>query len=383
ILHTPVKDDCTNCHTQVGDHKFSMKNKERNCLSCHTDKKEGSNVHAAMISNDCQKCHDPHGGNSRSLLKKSREDELCFECHDTNPMSGKFVHGPQATGRCTICHNPHSSSHSALLKSSKETACTECHTDKDYSGENFNIHTPLKDGCLGCHDAHSSDYPYQLLKSAKDVCLLCHSDLDLKASRATFKHAILKQEDGCANCHDPHGSVYEHNLKESPLHLCLNCHNKPIIGTDGKDYNIYKIVTTNPRKHGPISDGNCSGCHNPHGSEFYKMLTGNFPEQFYTEFQESKYDLCFQCHDSTLVRDQRTTTLTNFRDGDLNLHYLHITRKKGRTCRACHEVHAGELNLHIRRETPFGSWDIPIEFEKEQDGGRCSPGCHKAYSYKR
>ena len=73
-------------------------------------------------------------------------------------------------------------------------------------------------------------------------------------------------------------------------------------------------------------------------------------------------------------------------DGLLNLHYLHVNKQdKGRTCRACHEVHASKRPAHIRESVPFGknNWPLEINFTQHKDGGSCAPGCHKAQEYHR
>jgi predicted CXXCH cytochrome family protein len=79
------------------------------------------------------------------------------------------------------------------------------------------------------------------------------------------------------------------------------------------------------------------------------------------------------------------TGVTRFRDGESNLHYVHVNQEKGRTCRACHEVHASKRPFHVRESVPFGSkgWLLEINFEALPDGGRCAPGCHEAKSYAR
>lgn len=384
ILHQPAADDCTTCHEKTGKHKFKpVKDKEKQCLECHDDKKEGKQVHDVLESDGCTICHTIHGGNYKAMLKTKRVDSTCFECHDQENMTKKFVHGPNASGNCALCHESHSSDHKPLLVTPKKTICTRCHTDKDFSGENKHMHSPMKQGCSGCHSPHSAEYKNQLISPLDSLCETCHEKIAKNAAAGTFKHAALQEDKKCFNCHDAHGSIYADNLRMSPLELCLKCHDKPIIGTDGKDYNIYKIITKSAFKHGPINDGNCSGCHNPHGSNFYKILTADFPKAFYTSYDEKKYAICFQCHESDLARSETTSTRTNFRDGNRNLHFVHVNLEKGRTCRACHEVHAGPVDNHIREETPFGSWSMPIEFEKTANGGSCAPGCHKAYSYDR
>ena len=81
---------------------------------------------------------------------------------------------------------------------------------------------------------------------------------------------------------------------------------------------------------------------------------------------------------------KRTRTLTNFRDGNWNLHYLHVNKaRRGRTCRACHELHASPDPLHIRERIQYGKWLMPIHFEKTEMGGSCHPGCHSIKLYDR
>ena len=81
---------------------------------------------------------------------------------------------------------------------------------------------------------------------------------------------------------------------------------------------------------------------------------------------------------------ERTRTLTKFRDGNQNLHFLHVNKdKRGRTCRACHDLHASPEPLHIRERVQFGNWLMPIHFEKNETGGSCHPGCHAIEKYDR
>jgi len=113
------------------------------------------------------------------------------------------------------------------------------------------------------------------------------------------------------------------------------------------------------------------------------MLRKNFPPVFYAPFDIDNYELCFNCHEKTLVLDPKTTTLTGFRNGDQNLHYVHVNKKKGRTCRACHDAHATNNPRHIRDAVPFGAWDLPVGFSISENGGSCLPGCHQKFSYDR
>ncbi|MFT5698936.1 MAG: putative CXXCH cytochrome family protein [Desulforhopalus sp.] len=168
--------------------------------------------------------------------------------------------------------------------------------------------------------------------------------------------------------HDAHGSAYKQHLLAKPMDLCLKCHSQEVIDDKGKSLaNIDELLVSNKMHHGPIKDKNCSGCHSPHGSNYYRMLLAEYPKEFYTtRFNKDDYNLCFLCHDSRLLDEKETTKLTKFRDGSKNLHYLHVNRsEKGRTCRACHEVHASNNYNHIREAVPFGkiNWMLHLMFE--------------------
>jgi predicted CXXCH cytochrome family protein len=137
-------------------------------------------------------------------------------------------------------------------------------------------------------------------------------------------------------------------------------------------------------KHGPIRDGNCSGCHTLHGGQLPRLLKEPYPETFYQPFKVEAYALCFGCHDKQLVLTQQTEGLTRFRNGTRNLHYVHVNKaEKGRSCYACHNTHASRQPAHIRESVPYGNWEIPIRFQVTETGGSCAPGCHRPAAYDR
>jgi predicted CXXCH cytochrome family protein len=137
--------------------------------------------------------------------------------------------------------------------------------------------------------------------------------------------------------------------------------------------------------HGPVEEGDCIACHNPHATDYAKHLVEFFPDDFYFPYQVKNYAMCFGCHNKEVATEAFTETLTDFRNGDLNLHFTHVNREKGRSCKACHEVHAGNQEKHIRREVPYGkiNWMLPIKFMKTETGGNCDVGCHKPRPYDR
>ena len=167
--------------------------------------------------------------------------------------------------------------------------------------------------------------------------------------------------------------------------LCMSCHDKPVgVSKDEIMPGLTEEIKNKKYLHGPVAQKDCKGCHNTHGSDHFRLLAKEYPPQFYAPFSISSYDLCFSCHPQSLVLTKQTSDLTDFRNGDLNLHCVHVNKaRRGRTCRSCHATHASDLPKHIRASVPYGMWDLPINFEKTGTGGGCKPGCHLPYDYDR
>jgi predicted CXXCH cytochrome family protein len=150
--------------------------------------------------------------------------------------------------------------------------------------------------------------------------------------------------------------------------------------------NIKAVLAAGTSVHGPIAQRNCVACHHIHGGSYFRLLIKEYPPEFYAPFLEETYALCLACHNRQRFLAASTDKLTDFRNGNFNLHFLHINKKvKGRTCRACHETHASSKPSHVRESVPFGEgrWELPIDFFTTETGGGCAPGCHRAYTYDR
>jgi len=222
-------------------------------------------------------------------------------------------------------------------------------------------------------------------KDEPDFCFECHPQIGQIIKSSSRVHEATIMGKSCSNCHAAHASFLPKLLLGPMYDICLSCHDKEVQGKDGALLqNIAAIMAENPFRHGPIQQNNCIACHNPHGSNIFRLLVSYFPEDFYAPFDLKEYNLCFQCHPKDTFLQERTTALTNFRDGDLNLHFMHVNKEdKGRTCRACHEVHASKQKAHVRSVVPYGNWEFPLVFEADEEGGTCAAGCHDAKSYKR
>ncbi len=388
-VHGPVAlGDCDSCHKSVDpqQHTYALVRQGRDlCEYCHLDQTSKQHVHDPLTTGDCQQCHDPHAGPNPQLLKAPTVAELCRKCHATG-MDTEYVHGPVAVGQCTICHDPHSSDANDLLVKQPADLCLSCHvvTKEELSGFEF-VHKPATDNCVGCHSPHGADNDKMLRDKAPHLCFTCHDDIKNIVDNAKVPHRIVLEGESCTACHTPHASSVQNLLKAAPMDLCLKCHSEPIM-KDGKQIVASFAAEVDHKKylHGPVADKNCQGCHMTHGSQHFRLLKEEYPAKFYAPFKEENYALCFSCHPDTLVLDERTEELTNFRNGDLNLHYVHVNKeRRGRTCRACHATHASDLEKHIRHSVPYGAWELPIQFHKTDDGGGCAPGCHVPLEYNR
>ena len=388
-VHGPVAlGDCKACHKPVdpSQHTFEFSRTGKDlCQYCHLDQVAKKVLHKPLETDDCTQCHDPHSSDNKFLLPEKTVAGLCDDCHETTEGMSS-LHGPVAVGACTVCHDPHTSDHEKLLTVEPDKLCFSCHVVTKNELQKFEfIHEPAKGECVGCHDPHGATNAMMLKATAPQLCYPCHEDIEHLAEDAKYKHSAVFKEDGCMRCHTPHASTIKYNLRDKPASLCLSCHNKPVgISVDEVLPDFSKEIENKKFMHGPVAQNDCSGCHTSHGSDHFRLLAKEYPPQFYSPFKKENYDLCFGCHPDSLVMTKETVDLTGFRNGNLNLHFLHVNKEqRGRTCRSCHATHASDLPRHIRESVPYGMWELPIQFTKTQTGGGCEPGCHVPYLYDR
>lgn len=304
----------------------------KDCLSsgCHASLISPDHVHAPAAMDECQACHTPIDGASHKFQKVSDSPTLCFKCHQDavlqwrgeskTPRSG---HKPETAGKCLVCHNPHASTHMMLLRHGGDKAlCMGCHQkDVSLDGE---VHQPIqKDGCLDCHREHGSEQANMLTKPAIEQCADCH--------RATFKE-----------------------------------------------------LASSPHVHPPVEAKDCLSCHVVHASPNRPLLVDPYSDRPYVSTDRIEaLALCFDCHDEELI-DEDSADETGFRNGDTNLHYLHVSKlEKGRNCRLCHDAHASSQPKLIRPAIKFGEWEMKLRYTQSKTGGSCGPGCHPAKRYDR
>jgi predicted CXXCH cytochrome family protein len=391
-VHQPIAEgSCESCHApespETGIHRFPLlRQGNETCTFCHTVSGTLAHQHAAVQADGCMACHDPHASSQKYLIKALSVERLCAQCHDL-PMQ-QFVHGPFERGQCMLCHEPHQSAAKGLVRGpGGREHCLSCHLVTEVELLNAShVHEPARHDCLNCHHPHSSPYLAQTAAAPRDLCVSCHDSFASRLDSAAFVHGATNTGAACNHCHNPHGGSSRVMLRSREDRLCLNCHNQPIRAEDGRTVAALDAMLSRTFLHGPIRTGECSPCHNPHGAEHNALLHQPFPASFYAPFDMDNYALCFQCHSSELATTRHTAALTEFRDGQVNLHYVHVNQPgKGRTCRTCHAIHGSDLPNHMAASVPFeGSrWAMPIGYERGDDGGRCAPGCHEPKTYQR
>jgi predicted CXXCH cytochrome family protein len=389
FIHGPVSaGECGACHgPDTGDHQFPLvRDPVETCTFCHAVSGSAPHQHAAL-EEGCTACHQPHASHTKFLLNAISVQMVCESCHDVSLK--QFAHRPFLEGQCTLCHQPHQSANNMLLRGGEGAAhCAMCHGPMVQAiGESPHQHEPAVANCTSCHSPHTTNEPHLLAGTVEQTCYSCHEQIAVEISEASLPHEAVHMGEQCANCHNPHASSQSQLLRDRMDRMCLSCHGQPQQTPDGRTVEPMRLVLEESQfLHGPIRQGDCSSCHAAHGGEREGLLTAAFPDTFYTSFEIGKYELCFTCHDQNLVTSDASAKLTNFRDGEVNLHYLHVNRSdKGRTCRTCHDVHGSDQPYHMAETVRFeGSrWDMPIRYVQTSDGGSCAPGCHAPKRFSR
>ncbi|GAW65442.1 cytochrome C [Geoanaerobacter pelophilus] len=386
---------CLACHSgSDADHRsrggkgFTLASKGSElCRRCHSVPGKKKVVHAPVREGECTCCHAPHGAAGAHLLAQQGDlAPLCLGCHDKAPFTRKHLHGPVAEGRCDACHDPHESDNKKLLSKQGRELCLSCHEDFARKMQKARVvHPPLvKELCTSCHDPHGSDQESLLRQAMPQLCVGCHKEIGDKIKKVKVPHQPVVQGKGCSSCHSSHFSDTEGLLNGADQRRsCLKCHNSGKLG-DPPLADMEKELAGKSNLHGPIKKGRCTGCHDPHGSNYPRILAGNYPSEFYAPYRADSYSLCLRCHDKNLLNFPETTIYTRFRDGSRNLHYVHVNSSKGRSCRACHESHASDGQKLVGVEgSRFGEWRVKTRLQLTHTGGSCAPGCHRRYSYDR
>jgi predicted CXXCH cytochrome family protein len=295
-------------------------------------------------------------------------------------------HNSFTDGACDFCHKGTAKDPGPITKPVNQL-CFGCHVEFDEMLAQRPVkHRAAVEACTNCHNPHNSGTKHLLVADQRSLCTSCHADIRSILETAQVKHGAMLEGGECANCHNPHASAVEKLLVRLPYDLCITCHSKDgLTDAAGTPLTNFKtLLDNNPVVHAPVAGKDCSACHTPHGGKNFRLLVEPYPARFYSAYDPQNYALCFTCHDPQMIAVPQTATLTGFRDGTRNLHYLHVNKtERGRTCRACHEVHASRQGFQIRDGVPYGNqgWILKLNYQQTATGGTCDKTCHALKQY--
>lgn len=358
VVHSPIlESDCDECHDPHSDPPEPT----AACLDCHESVLDGQYRHDAA-EDDCSNCHETHSGQLAKLLK-GEIPAICLECHD-DKEEGRHG-GTLLSTNCDGCHEPHSSPRNKLLRALGDRSCPDCHTNKTKAKY---VHSALEEyQCRHCHNPHKDPPEMPPIE-----CRKCHLDIaDRSVAHGSPSYGR------CVECHDPHGSGSPSLLKEEgsgPAGDCLECHR-----------DVRRDIDNGRYLHEPVTEGDCSDCHTAHKGKA-PFTVERFDRRKNVPYDPEAYELCFQCHSSTLVQVKFTETDTGFRHRRWNLHNLHVMRdgERGFSCWICHSPHASRQPHLINMEVPFSKmYSLKIDYRKTENGGQCRTNCHSVQEYSR
>lgn len=324
--HAAVEEDnCDNCHSAHASRypKLLLQPESQLCSECHADvlvNDSLSHAHFPVAVGSCGSCHEVHGSDHAGLLK-STDASLCLGCHTgfaAERDSAAVQHA--VTDDCLQCHAPHQSQQVKLLRQDPVKTCLECHDPSGDMAHAESFHLPYKNGgCASCHEPHFSNNAHLTRQAGSQLCLSCHTDIGKRLQLATV-HAVAED---CQTCHLPHVSKHTSLLTSSQSTLCSDCHDAATIGTD-------KTFV-----HDPIATGDCTGCHNAHGSTLPKLISGrismvqvgSMTMARTPNLTEKRSDLCYTCHETAQQEFRKQLIHQPVVDGN---------------CDACHSAHGSD-----------------------------------------
>ena len=307
---------------------------------------------------------------------------LTSKCH-TGMSETKFLHSPIQANGCVVCHQllgpleknkklPTAHPNIALdMGKNQAILCLKCHVEWGKSfNEKAHPHSAIsKFGCTSCHNPHGADNKKLLKKTEfkQELCLSCHKkDDNWEKGKKENIHRAINVENKCLNCHEIHASNKPKLLKAEPAVLCIGCHK------------YTTEIKANGSLHTPVKKGECLKCHSPHFGVYKNLLDKNYQADTYVPNAAESFQLCFSCHDPMKT--------TKFRNGEKNLHDLHVLNKaKGsdRGCSTCHSVHGANQEMQIANSFSYKTLSLPIIFIKQTNGGNCTTACHGLKNYDR
>ena len=259
------------------------------------------------------------GDSSHALTLWRRPDALVGKHQRAVDQTHEF-HLPEREAPCRPCHRMDVDERTRKPRSEEDLSCAECHTEE--LNANF-LHGPMGAFlCMGCHANReaASGSGYALAVAEPALCYRCHRNV-AEATRNTHVHGLLGSGQ-CTLCHDPHGSPHKFQLHIAGSELCGGCHSDITRGLEMESASVHAIV----------GSGQCTACHAPHASQNRFCLRAPLNA------------LCFQCHDRETYADLKHPVAQHPIRGVPDPQ--HPSREL--SCVSCHDPHWGQTAPLLR-----------------------------------
>jgi len=249
------------------------------CSDCHEQAKAFlTNPHArggvtnGVVSNDvCATCHgdgaehiESGGDKTKITVPRGRtgSDETCLLCHEQTKGG---MHASSNQVNCLTCHSIHKSDPRAphLVAKPQLALCGTCHTQSASFRNKPYAHRLDRGGmaCSSCHDPHGRRAKGERSLSLPDPLCLTRAVVSFSLSGHTekrgpfvFSHGGLEVGE-CTTCHESHGSSNPKQLKRATVkQLCIECHSPTATATLGSQPPSFHNFSL-PRYQ------NCTTCH--------------------------------------------------------------------------------------------------------------------------
>jgi predicted CXXCH cytochrome family protein len=214
-----------------------------------------------------------------------------------------------------------------------ETPCLTCHMELSKPAKS--VHAVMASGCYICHRlVEGKNHPEQkdsikLTQNVPGLCYSCHDETGFKG-KSLHPPVVI---DTCTVCHNPHQSNFGKLLTQDIPELCYNCHSESKFRG--------KVV------HTPVGKGLCLSCHNAHASNFTNILTEAVPE------------ICYTCHKKEQFTRKYVHPVAVIPNGCILCHSPHandyphlLPNSINEVCISCHE--GKETGRHVVSSLPGG-----------------------------
>lgn len=184
---------------------------------------------------ECEACHGPigeHAENPQSYpmirlgamdianASAKLQNQMCLRCHGDQY--------PLETTPCASCHAAIHSDNAIPDTQKQSLACLECHPQLQKQVRMAYNHgvvddkgTNIQQGCSSyCHAAHGSKWA-PAYKTPSLNAPCFECHID---KQGPFKKEHLGFKGNCTKCHDPHGTIDEHLLRPDIDKVCAECH---------------------------------------------------------------------------------------------------------------------------------------------------------------